>query len=80
MMQLLILVSAMVAIALVTQPHARTRAAGCLVGLAGQPFWILETWHGGQWGMLLVSLWFAAVYALGAWRGRAALAQWWGWR
>jgi len=42
----------------------RTRL-GFILGLGGQPFWIFTTWQAGQWGMLLVSLWFTYNYLRG---------------
>lgn len=41
---------------------------GFIIGAAAQPLWMLETWQKGQWGMLLLSLWFFAAYARGVWR------------
>ena len=39
---------------------------GWIVGLASQPFWIWETAHAEQWGMLANALVFTAIYARGA--------------
>ncbi len=40
---------------------------GWLLGLAGQPAWIVSTWRSRQWGMLALSLWWTAAWARGAW-------------
>jgi hypothetical protein len=41
---------------------------GACITLAGQPFWIVETWRKRQWGMLALSLWWTGVWAFGAWK------------
>ena len=65
--QLWILISAALAIALIASsaPCSWPHRAGCWVGLAGQPIWLLETLHAGQFGMFTVSLWFTGVYLAG---------------
>jgi hypothetical protein len=44
------------------------QAASPLVGLAGQPFWLLATWQKKQWGMFALSLWYTGVFILNACR------------
>jgi|GEM_PF-1912959 len=44
------------------------RSWGFLLGLASQPFWVLETWRARQWGMLFLSLWYCLGWGLGAWK------------
>jgi len=39
--------------------------AGWVVGLLAQPFWIWETWHAGQIGMLANSIAYTLIYARG---------------
>jgi hypothetical protein len=36
----------------------RYQIFGFIIGLCGQPLWIYTTYKSGQWGMLLLSLWF----------------------
>lgn len=43
---------------------------GFATGICAQPFWIFSTFHEGQWGMFLISLWFTANYARGLWNHR----------
>lgn len=38
-----------------------------LVGLCGQPFWILFSLGAEAWGLLALSLAYSAVYVRGAW-------------
>lgn len=45
----------------------RLAAWGFLVALAGQPFWLVETWTAGQWGMYLSACWYTCSWAYGAW-------------
>ena len=65
--QLAILILSGSAIALIACRNPRMSRWGWIVGLAGQPFWIWETVRTGQWGMLLLSVWFGVHYARGAW-------------
>jgi hypothetical protein len=41
------------------------RRWACIFGLAGQPFWIAETIHARQWGILAL----CALYTWSWWRG-----------
>jgi len=45
---------------------------GFAVGLLGQPFWIYAVAVEGQWGMLIVSVWFTINHARGLWEHRKA--------
>lgn len=38
-----------------------------VVGLCGQPFWLLATGGAEQWGMFALCCAYTAVYARGAW-------------
>lgn len=37
-----------------------------VVGLCGQPFWLLFAWGAGAWGMFILSLVYSGVYIRGA--------------
>lgn len=50
-----------------TGRSAAARRWAPVVGLAGQPFWLLFAWRSDAWGLLLLSLAYTAVYARGAW-------------
>lgn len=43
---------------------------GFALGLCGQPFWIYAVAVEGQWGMLIVSIWFTANHVRGLWLHR----------
>lgn len=47
---------------------------GFIAGLCGQPFWIYAVATQGQWGMLIVSLWFTVNHARGLWEHRPLLS------
>jgi len=68
--QFLILISAALAIALITSnaPATTPHRTGCCIGLFGQPIWLFETLYADQFGMFTVSLWFTGVYLCGALR------------
>lgn len=46
-------------------PRARRWAP--IVGLCGQPFWMLFAWQTAAWGLMALSAVYAAVYVRGAW-------------
>jgi hypothetical protein len=38
---------------------------GCLLGLCAQPFWVWTSWRHRQWGVLVLSFWYAYAWAAG---------------
>jgi hypothetical protein len=62
MVQLFIGVIGLIAIFLVTRQDPLLRRWGNVVGIVGQPFWILETFKSQQWGMLFLSVGFVVIY------------------
>ncbi|MFM0270128.1 hypothetical protein PQQ59_06055 [Paraburkholderia aspalathi] len=55
-------------------PNAGRRRFACLFGLAGQPFWFIETWRAGEWGMFALSILWAFAWS------RGFATYWLGWR
>ena len=51
---------------------ARVQFWGYAMAFGAQPFWILDTYAHGQWGMLALSLWLCCSFARGAWVRRRA--------
>ena len=47
--------------------NARARRWAPVVGLCGQPFWIVFALQSSAWGLLALSLAYSAVYVRGAW-------------
>lgn len=45
----------------------RARKFAPLVGLCGQPFWIVFAVQASAWGLLTLSLAYSVVYVRGAW-------------
>ena len=41
---------------------------GSFVGLLGQVFWVRSAWRNGLPGIFVLSLIYAAIYAVGCWR------------
>ncbi len=64
--QIAILVLGGAAIWLVSRPEPWSRW-GYLVGLVSQPFWLWASWHSGQWGMFLLSLFYSYAWCQGIW-------------
>lgn len=48
----------------------RHKRLGFVVGLLGQPFWLITTYEAGQWGAFIASLWFTANHVRGIWNHR----------
>ncbi|KWT89332.1 MULTISPECIES: hypothetical protein [unclassified Variovorax] len=56
-----------------TGHNPRARRWAPLVGLCGQPFWIVFSVQAAAWGLLALSLAYSVVYVRGAllqWRSR----------
>jgi hypothetical protein len=73
--QLALAVFGLAALYMATGTNARARRWAPVVGLAGQPFWMLFAVQASAWGLLLLSFAYTAVYARGAWiqwKARAA--------
>lgn len=51
--------------ALGTSPRQRRWAP--VVGLVGQPAWLWYAWSAGAWGLFVLSVAYALVYARGVW-------------
>ena len=66
-LQAYIVVTAIAALACISDWSPRMRLAGYLIGLAGQPAWLVTTWWAEQWGLFAVSIVYTALYARGAW-------------
>jgi len=64
--QLIITLSSCIALTLLTGHNEKSKRAGCLVGLIGQPFWLLSTFEAGQWGMFLCSAFITYRYMVGS--------------
>lgn len=55
------------ALYMATGHHLRARRWAPLVGLCGQPFWIVFAVQSSAWGLLALSAAYSAVYIRGAW-------------
>jgi hypothetical protein len=65
-MQAAIAFTGCLALWLVTR-RARWARWGHVVGLAGQPFWLVAAASHEQWGIFAVALVYTAVFAEGVW-------------
>lgn len=41
---------------------------GYIIGILGQPFWLYITYHGGLWGMFLLSIWYTLSFGIGIYK------------
>lgn len=70
MLQLLLFAFSAAAIWLVSCESQRAVRWGFLIGLAGQPFWLVETWQAGQGGIFALSLFYTLAW------GRGVIKHW----
>lgn len=66
--QTLIAVSGVCALAMTLSSNRRAVKWAPLVGLVGQPFWVMAAWTAQQYGMLLLSIAYTVVWAVAAWK------------
>lgn len=71
--QLPLAVLSLAAVALSQSTSPRRRALAPVFGLAAQPFWFWSTVEAGQWGMVLLTAAYTAVWT----RGLCASARVW---
>lgn len=63
MLQALIAITAAIAVYLILLPESdRRRRWGCIVGMAGQPGWLINAWSLETWGALVGALAFTVAY------------------
>jgi hypothetical protein len=65
MVQAVILLSGALAIWLTQVGSLKASRVACLIGLAGQPFWLYATCNAGQWGMFLLSVFYTGAWLMG---------------
>lgn len=70
--QLFIAVFGLTALHLGLGVESRLRRWAPLIGLCGQPFWVVHAWKSGGWGIAILVAAYTVVYA------NAALVQWTG--
>lgn len=63
--QVAIFVFGVTAIWLSQSPDRAVSAWACVFGLASQPFFFYSTWRAKQWGMLLLTCFYAFAWARG---------------
>lgn len=65
MEQAIIAVSGVVAIFLTQSRNADLHKYACLVGIIGQPFWMLATYKSEQWGMFVLTICYTIAWIVG---------------
>jgi hypothetical protein len=63
--QLIIAITGVVAIFLTQSRNADLQKYACLIGLAGQPFWMMATYQSQQWGMFVLTLFYTLAWCQG---------------
>tara|TARA_R110000868_G_scaffold111743_6_gene301449 strand:- start:429 stop:653 length:225 start_codon:yes stop_codon:yes gene_type:complete len=67
MEQMIIAATGALAIFLTQQRNAALQKYACLVGMAGQPFWLMATYQADQAGMFALSAFYTLTWAMGVW-------------
>ena len=67
MNQLALAAFGLTALAMAMSQTPRARRWAPIVGLCGQPFWVLFALQADAWGLLALSTAYSLVYAHGAW-------------
>lgn len=67
MIQLALAFFGLTALYMATGHSLRARRWAPLVGLCGQPFWLVFAWQADAWGLMALSLAYTGVYIRGAW-------------
>lgn len=65
--QLIIAITGVVAIFLTQSRYESRQKYACLIGLAGQPFWMMATYQSEQWGMFVLTLFYSLAWCRGIW-------------
>lgn len=65
MEQVIIVFTGVVAIWLTQQSNDEWKKYACLFGMAGQPFWLYAAYTNDQWGIFIVSIFYAYSWGLG---------------
>lgn len=63
--QTIIAITGFAAIWLANDRNEQRRKWAPVIGLLGQPFWLIETWQSGQVGMLLLSVAYTVAWLRG---------------
>lgn len=67
MLQLALAIFGLAALFMATSNSPGARRWAPIVGLAGQPFWLLFSARAQAWGLLALSIAYTAVYLRAAW-------------
>lgn len=65
MEQIAIAITGVIAIWLANDHRDHWRRYACLFGLAGQPVWFYSAWSAGQWGILVLTIFYTWAWFKG---------------
>ena len=60
--QSIIAITGVVAIFLTQSRDKKWQKYACLVGLVGQPFWMMATYQSEQWGMFVLTIFYTLAW------------------
>lgn len=63
--QSIIAITGVVAIFLTQSRDKKWQKYACLVGLVGQPFWMMATYQSEQWGMFVLTIFYTLAWLQG---------------
>lgn len=65
LIQLAIMLTGAVAIFLTQQSNEKLKRYACFFGVVGEPFWIYTAYVNGQWGVLVLAIFYTYTWLLG---------------
>lgn len=63
--QSIILICSGISIFMFASQKSKVRFIGFIIAICGQPFWWFTSWRHGQWGILILSVWFTINHIRG---------------
>lgn len=63
--QIFLMIFGGLAIYLVNDKSPNLRKYACIFGLASQPFWLYASYKSQQWGVFIISFWYAFAWLRG---------------
>ncbi len=63
--QAMILMLSAITAYLLASGKGSVRRWGYVVGIVGEPFWLYASWVTGQWGVVILALWWTVQYIRG---------------
>lgn len=71
--QIAIIITGLASMYLIASQEAKTRMYAAILGMAGEPFWIITALIAEQWGVIILAVIHAATWARVFWKNYRSL-------